>query len=420
MTVTGRAAVPMGIRELVATRVPGRCLASPFYTDREVFELDVEAIFARHWVFVASEPEIPEAGDYVTVQVGTYSVILVRDDDDSIRGFHNVCRHRGSRLLHDPRGSVGNIVCGYHKWTYSVDGTLLHTESPPAGFEPSCFGLKPVHIRTLDGLIFMCLADEAPADFADAADTIGPYLGVHGLKHTKVAAQIDIVEDGNWKLVMENNRECYHCDGHPELICSMFQLYGYAEQDVTGRLRPAFERYQSAEARLEEICSQHDIPVAVQEQLDGRPTGFRVGRSPLDLAGESFSQDGRLVSSKLLGTVPSPQLGHLGLHMQPNSWFHFLSDHVVTFSVLPLAADRTSLRTTWLVHEDAVEGVDYDPAALTRVWQATNAQDSILVSRTQAGVSSPSFEPGPYARTEYQVDAFVRWYIDRLSEYLGQ
>jgi Rieske 2Fe-2S family protein len=119
---------------------------------------------------------------------------------------------------------------------------------------------------------------------------------------------------------------------------------------------------------------------------------------------------------KLLGDLTTARLGDLSLHMQPNSWFHFLADHAVTFSVIPLSAGETLLRTTWLVHEDAVEGTDYDVDALTAVWRATNAQDSALVARTHAGVSSPAYVGGPYSPTENHVEAFVSWYLQRLRQ----
>ncbi len=405
-----------GIAALLAGRVPGRPLESPFYTSREVFDLDLSAVFGRSWIFAATEAEIPEPGDYVTVEVGTWSVIIVRDDDEQVRAWHNVCRHRGARILDEPAGSVGTIVCGYHKWTYGVDGALVHAGQQPPSFDRSCFGLKPVHVRSVAGLIHICLADEPPADFADVAARLEPYLLPHRLREAKVAARVDIVEQGNWKLVMENNRECYHCDGHPELSCSLFPTYGYDEADVPPLLRPAFDRYVRAEADLRRTCEQLGLPFARIEELDDRDSGFRIQREPLDGAGESFSADGRVVSRKVLGDLPSPRLGRLSMHHQPNAWIHVLSDHAVTFSVLPLAPDRTLVRTTWLVHPDAVEGEDYDLEALTNVWRRTNEQDGSFVARAQLGVSSPAYEPGPYTLSEYQVEAFCAWYVDRLRE----
>ena len=405
------------VRDLIANREPGWSLPAPFYTSQECFDLDIKVIFGRHWVFAASEPEIPEPGDYVTVTLGRYSVIVLRDDDGQVRAFHNVCRHRGSRLLNEASGSVGNIVCGYHRWTYATDGRLLHAESQPNSFCKDRFGLGPVAVRSLAGLIFLCLSDTPPGDFDEVAAVVEPYLAVHDPRRTRVAAQVDLIEEGNWKLVMENNRECYHCDGHPELICSVFQLFGYSHDDVTPRLRPVLERYRAAAAALREVCSANGIPVETVEELDTRTTGFRVGRLPLDRAGASFSADGSPLCARLLGDVPSARLGHLSVHLQPNSWFHFVSDHVITFSVLPLAPDRSVLRTTWLVHADAVEGQDYDVDSLTRVWRATNDQDRTLVARTQLGVSSPAYVPGPYSPTEGQVEAFVNWYVGRLRDH---
>ncbi|MGH3412956.1 MAG: aromatic ring-hydroxylating oxygenase subunit alpha [Marmoricola sp.] len=417
MTTLAGPSAESHLSRLVEGRVPGHALDADFYVSNEVFDLDMSAIFARHWLFVASDPEIPEPGDYVTVDIGPYSIIVVRDDDDEVRAFHNVCRHRGSRLLNETSGSVGNLVCGYHQWTYATDGTLLHAGQQPASFDKSCFGLKPVHVARADHLVFVCLAPQPPTDFDDVAARIAPYLAPHRLGRTRVAAQEDLIEEGNWKLVMENNRECYHCEaGHPELTCTFFPTYGYEADQIPQRLMPAHARYLRAETELERACGDRGLPCAAIEEIHGRPTAFRIQREALDGAGESYTRDGTAASRVLLGDLDTARLGRLALHFQPNSWFHFLSDHAVTFSVLPLAADRTLVRTTWLVHEDAVEGVDYDRETLTDVWHHTNAQDSVFVSRAQAGVRSPAYEPGPYAPSEYQVDAFSTWYIERLKE----
>lgn len=407
------------LTELAERRKPGYSLESPFYADREIFELDVAAVFGRQWIFVASEPEVHEPGDFIIVDIGPYSLIVLRDDDGDVNAMHNVCRHRGTRLLNEPRGSVGNLVCGYHQWTYAPDGSLLHAGQQSAGFDASCFGLKRVPVRRVGGLIFVCLSQQPPADFDEVAARISPYLAPHVLERTRVAAQTETIEDANWKLVMENNRECYHCEAsHPELTCVFFPTYGYAVEQIPRRLLPAHARYVKAESRLEQTCQERGFPIAPIEELHGRATGFRVQREALDGAGESYTADGSAASRKLLGDLDVAQLGRLSLHMQPNSWFHVLADHAVTFSIVPLDVNRTLLRTTWLVHEDAQEGVDYDIDTLTDVWTKTNEQDAALVARAQAGVSSPAYEPGPYAPSEYQVDAFTTWYIERVREYL--
>ena len=406
---------------LVERRTVGYPLEGPFYTSSAVFDVDVAAVLGRTWLFVATEAEVREPGDFVTVDLGPYSVIILRDDDDVVRALHNVCRHRGARVLSERSGSVGNIVCGYHRWTYATDGSLLHAGDQAAGFDKSCFGLRPVHVRVVAGLVFACFAEDPPADFDQVIATVSPYLLPHQLHRTKVAAQIDLVEEANWKLVMENNRECYHCEGgHPELICTFFPTYGYAEDQIPTRLLPAHERYKQAEAVLEQACQQRRLPYLAVEDLLGRESAFRVQREALDGAGESYTMDGRAASRRLLGDLDTPGLGRLSLHTQPNAWFHVLADHAVTFSVLPLSVDRTLVRTTWLVHEDAEEGIDYDLDTLTHVWRETNEQDSVFCARAQLGVSSPGYEPGPYAPSEYQVDAFTTWYVDRVKEHLAR
>ena len=417
------AAAPGGVdvAGLLARRVPGHPLESPFYTDPAVFDLDVSGVLARTWLFVATEAEIREPGDYVTVDVGTYSVIVVRDDDEVVRALHNVCRHRGARVLDERAGSVGTIVCGYHRWTYATDGSLLHAGDQPPTFDKGCFGLKQVHVRVLAGLVFVCLADEPPPDFDEVVATVSPYLLPHQLHRTKVAAQVDLVEAANWKLVMENNRECYHCEGgHPELIRTFFPTYGYTEDQIPKRLQPAHQRYLAAEADLEQACEQRGLAYAAVEELRDRVSGFRVQREALDGAGESYTLDGRAACRRLLGDLDSPRLGRATVHTQPNAWLHVLADHAVTFSALPLSVDRTLVRTTWLVHEDAVEGTDYDVEALTHVWRETNEQDSVFCAKAQRGVSSPAYEPGPYAVSERQVDDFTSWYVDRLGEHLAR
>jgi Rieske 2Fe-2S family protein len=406
------------IAALVAQRKRGYSLEAPFYISREIFDLDSELIFGRHWIYAGVEAELPEAGDYFTVVFGCTSVIVLRDDNGDIRAFHNVCRHRGSRLVTAERGFVGKLVCPYHQWTYDLDGSLLHADAMAADFDRRCFSLRPVHLKSLGGLLFICLAEDPPGDFEDMQKEVEPYLAPHGLRDCKVAKQIDIVEAGNWKLTMENNRECYHCGGHPELGRSFFQV-ALATDNVPPSQRRHVERYLRAQEEFKDIWDGIGLPWQPIEKLDDRPTGFRCERVPLDNAGESYTMDTRVASKRLLGSFNSPRLGDLHLHTQPNSWHHFLSDHAITFATLPLSSGRTLVRTTWLVHKDAVEGVDYDVGKLTEVWRVTNDQDSAFVANAQLGSVSPAYVPGPYSSTEHHVEKFCRWYMGRLSAHLA-
>ncbi|HEY3732090.1 MAG TPA: SRPBCC family protein [Steroidobacteraceae bacterium] len=403
------------IARLVAERRPGFSLPAEFYRSPQIYQLDLQAIFSRQWVYVGVEPEIAAPGDLFTVDIGSDSIIIVRDDDGAVRAFHNLCRHRGARLRPQGHAVVGNLVCPYHQWTYSLSGELLHCQHMGADFERARHGLKSVHVRSLGGLIFICLADVPAPGFDEMHATIAPYITPHDLAHTKVAYQKDIIEHGNWKLTMENNRECYHClANHPELTVSLLEFgFGYQPSSDNHEQMQEFYQLLAAKHRYWESCS---LPSLEIDRLEA-PTGFRAVRLPMARAGESQTLDTTAASNRKLAGFTEADLGHLSFWTQPNSWHHFMSDHVVSFSVLPLAPDRTLLRTRWLVHQDAQQGVDYDLKRLTEVWDATNMQDSALVETAQQGIASTAYQPGPYSPfAEGLVDRFCNWYLARLAD----
>ena len=410
------------LKALLRRRKPGYSLEAPFYTSPEIFEADMEIIFGRHWIFVGVDPDIPEPGDAMTLNIGKYAIFLVRDDDNEVRAFHNVCRHRGAPIVHDYKTTVGNLVCRYHSWTYGLDGKLLFAEHMGQDFDPGCHGLKPVHVRSLEGLIFVCLSDDPPEDFDVMAARMAPYLAPHDLKNAKVAFEKDIIEPGNWKLTMENNRECYHCAGnHPELTVPLFAYgFGFAPEELDEHGRKEAEDYAKLVTTSHREWESCGFPSEMVEHLDDMVTGYRTERLPLAGDGESHTSDTKAACKKLLGSINDPKHGALHFWTQPNSWHHFMSDHAVVFSVLPLDAERSLLRTKWLVHKDAVEGVDYDLEDLTHVWNETNDQDRRIVEENAFGIRSPAYEPGPYSmEDEGGVMQFVNWYadfmIDRLS-----
>ena len=144
---------------------------------------------------------------------------------------------------------------------------------------------------------------------------------------------------------------------------------------------------------------------------------FRFVRLPFHEGMLSFTMDGGPASKKLLGELTERDLGSVRMFHVPNNWNHFLADHIIHFRVLPLTHDRTALRTTWLVHEDAVEGIDYDIDRLTEVWNATNLQDARLASVNHQGIRSKAYEPGPYAPSEFMLTNFANWYADKIDAY---
>ena len=410
------------LTDLLERRRPGYSLDAAFYTSEAIFRHDLEAIFGRHWIQVGVEPDVAEPGDAMVVDIGEASVLLVRDDDMAVRAFHNVCRHRGARLVSGDKASVGNIVCRYHSWTYALDGALIHADHMGPEFDRSCHGLKPVHVRCIAGLLFVCLAENPPADIDELARMMTPYLAPHDVAGCRVAFQSDLIEEGNWKLTMENNRECYHCAGnHPELTVPLFEYgFGFAPGTMDEASQAQADRYEGMVRTLHAEWETAGLPSREVEHLADCATGYRAERLPIDRAGESQTIDTKVASRRLLGAFTNPRLGGLSFWTQPNSWHHFMSDHIVTFSVFPLSAERTLLRTKWLVRKEAVEGVDYDLQNLIGVWMATNRQDGELVGIAHAGIRTAAYEPGPYSPyTEGLVEKFVAWYVGRLRAHVG-
>ena len=397
------------LARLLAERKQGYALERPFYTDPEIFEHDLEAVFYREWLFAIPACEIPKAGDFVTHQVGAYGIVIVRGGDGEIRAFHNTCRHRGSVLCKAAKGNNPKLVCPYHQWTYELDGRLLWARDMGADFDPTQHGLKTVHCRELAGLVYLCLAADAP-DFDAFAETVAPYLAVHDLSDAKIAFQSTIVENGNWKLVWENNRECYHCGGNHPSLCRSFSDRPDGGSSTSN---DAFDGDLQAHAdRLE----AQSIPSRFQIAPDLQ---YRVMRLPLLSGARSFTMDLKPAVTRPLGRVTDDGAGTLVKYHYPSTWNHFLPDHSITFRVTPLTATTTEVTTTWLVHKDAVEGRDYDLKRLTEVWVATNDEDRRVVEDNQRGINSPAYEPGPYsALHEEGVIGFVDWYAERMQAWV--
>ncbi len=209
------------IAELLRRRRHGYPLERPFYTDPDFFQADLDLIWYRDWVFVGHDCELAEPGAYLTVQLGAYSVIVVSGRDGRIRALHNSCRHRGSRVCSAEHGVSSRLTCPYHQWTYDLDGRLLAARHMAEDFDKADHGLKPVACESVAGYVFICVAAEPP-DFAAFRGMMEPYFAPHRLSEARVAFESTIIERANWKLVWENNRECYHCRvNHPEL-CKTF------------------------------------------------------------------------------------------------------------------------------------------------------------------------------------------------------
>ena len=392
------------IGALLESRKPGHSLPQALYNDPDAFAFDMEAIYGRSWLLVGFEVELPKPGSYLALTVGPWPILILRDRSGRLRGYHNSCRHRGAQICADGRGASARLVCPYHRWTYELTGQLVHAARMGPDFEPSDYSLKPIHAESVGGVIYICLADDPPP-IAVFQDKFLPLIAPHNLHNAKLAFESTLVEKANWKLVMENARECYHCAGqHPELSAS-FPTGASAYFDF-GEDRHAADYG----ARMGEL----GLPMG---PIEG--DWWEAVRFPLNEGYKSMTMDGQHTVGKLMCEAGGGDIGSLRWAVEPHSFCHATGDHAFMFSVLPLGPNETLVRSKWLVHKDAVEGVDYDLDTLSSLWTATNLQDRDLAENNQRGVNSPGYTPGPYSpEAEALVIRFVDWYCRQAKAYV--
>jgi glycine betaine monooxygenase A len=202
----------------------GGPLEREFYLSSEILNADIDRVWPRHWLYVGHDCVIARPGDWMTWQVGHDTIVVVRNKDNSVRAFHNTCRHRGARICEGERGNTKLFVCPYHAWTYALDGQLRTSTTEEFGIDRSALGLHPVAIQNLNGLLFVALGPE-PVPFHQGATEIAAQMAHQGFADAKLAHKIRYTVKANWKLVFENNRECYHCaHAHPEYVRGTYDV----------------------------------------------------------------------------------------------------------------------------------------------------------------------------------------------------
>ena len=258
------------------------------------------------------------------------------------------------------------------------------------------------------------LGDEFLRAQNDAAESVDCLCS----RRAKVARVIDYEVRANWKLIWENNRECYHCNlNHPQYIKANFDHYNAddASPGIRAQMSQAAAAVEAKWARGGLLPTRKETGMTPFPDAE-RDIWFAANRTPLIEGYVSESMDGRPVAP-LMGDYPDAEVGTLRVRTLPNFWNHSSSDHGVSTRLLPLGPQRTGIRVWWLVDEKAQEGRDYDLAKLMPFWQLTSEQDWEICERQQRGVNSSAYQPGPYSSyKEYNVDGFVRWYLQKASK----
>jgi Rieske 2Fe-2S family protein len=359
-----------------------RTLPGRFYHDPAIWQLEQERIFGRLWVAVGRADQLPDAGHYRTVQVGDESVLLVRGENGVLRAFLNVCRHRGARLCPAERGQTRTLQCRYHAWTYGLDGRLLRAPGlqDTPDFDRSAFGLVPAALDTWEGLVWVSLAADPPpvADqiLPQLTDRLGDAgrLTAYRIGALTVARTLEYKVGANWKVIVENFMECYHCAPmHPELV----------------RLLPAFR--------------------------SGATQEYGLGTRLADDA-EALTVSGRPPAPPFPGLPPGHERHYFGMVVRPNVFLNLLPDHVIVHTLTPLAPDRSRVTCDWLFAPDAVARPGFDPADTVALFDRVNRQDWEVCESVQAGARSRAFAAGG---VYVPIEAHIRGFNDFVLEQLG-
>ena len=400
---------PFHIAALRDAYRPGGPLQRAFYTSPAIHNADLDRIWRRHWLYAGHTCQIPNLGDWMTWSIGADQVLLVHGRDGVVRAFHNVCRHRGARICNAGQGNAKLFVCPYHAWTYDLDGRLRTATEREFGVAREDMGLMPIALRDLGGLLFIALGDN-PVDFDQPAAEIAPAMAHQGFADAKVAHTIRYRVKANWKLVFENNRECYQCDtAHPEYVSGTYD---------TARFDPA--RVAEVEQMTAGAAHRFDAMGLGSAAASSAMTGnfWRVSRAPLMDGWQTQSLDGRPIAPLMgrMRDLDAWSRGTLRCTVFPNFWQHASDDHAVATRLTPIDAMTTEVDVTWFVHRQAQDGRDYDLARLLPFWQRTSEQDWVICEANQLGVASPAYRPGRYSLTrEPNVQQFVDWYLAALA-----
>jgi phenylpropionate dioxygenase-like ring-hydroxylating dioxygenase large terminal subunit len=397
------------VTRALAQHRSGYSLPADLYLRPDVFELEFRVLLARHWIALGHHSLIPGSGDYFLTEVAGESLIVVRDARGQVQVLANVCSHRGSRLVDAPCGAARAFVCPYHAWTFGLDGTLLQASSGP-----SDLGAHPVQrfpVRLVSGIIMTCLGPD-PLDLDPAASAAASFLDPHACAETVVAARMSYPVAANWKLVLENFLECYHCPtGHPEYCRTNPNAYHF-EYGVRGQRFAA----QVAQWWREMREIGHVFGTVDQDCLDPREglEYYTCTRTPLTAGYESATRDGKPVAP-LLGTLTRFDGGETFVGIGPYSYVFGYGDYLVLFRLIPATPASSEMELTWLVAADCdIAGDEAALAELTWLWHVTTEQDVVLTDRNSQGVSSRFYRPGPYVDGEAALTRWSDWYAATL------
>jgi phenylpropionate dioxygenase-like ring-hydroxylating dioxygenase large terminal subunit len=351
------------------------------YRDPEFLEAEKEKIFASSWQIVCHSSDIPDPGDYHTLDFMGEPLVAVRSDGGAVRAFFNVCRHRAARILDGSSGRCsGRIVCPYHAWTYDLDGrlTAVSQRREFAEFSAADYGLKAVETEIYKGFIFVRLQPGSPS----VAEMFAPYeeeLAAYRFEELRPLGRVTLrTRHVNWKNVTDNYSDGMHINvAHPGLTRLFGQSYGIEAAPWVDKM---------------------------WGQLREAPSSQR--------------------SERMYQTV-LPRVAHLPEERQrlwtyfklwPNIAFDIYPDQIDFMQMIPISPTETLIREIAYAHPDERREMRAARYLNWRINRRVSAEDKVLIERVQTGMGSRSYSQGPLGRNEVSLRSFARRMRELLPE----
>ena len=355
------------------------------YWDPALYRAELELLFGRHWLCVAREEELARPGDFLTRTVGPEGLLFARDGEGRLRGFYNLCRHRGTRVVPEASGAARRaFVCPYHAWTYDLSGRLVaarHME-PREGFDRAEYGLYPIRVESRAGFVFANLDERA----RPLAEALGPFFDrfrrFDFAELVRGAGRTYEVE-ANWKVVVENFSECYHCAPvHPTL--NRLTPYTTGANDLT--FHPAEGRSLAA-------------------------GGY------LAFAGDyrSMTRSGYTERPPLPGATDDDRARVYYYVLFPNLLFSLHPDYLMIHRVWPTSPAHSRIENEFYFPRAVAAAAGFDPSDAVELWDEINRQDWAVCELAQAGAASRRWSGGPYSDREAMVRDFDEFVVEELA-----
>ena len=368
------------VRTVESYRQGAHTMPREYYTSPEIFAEERERIHATHWNCVGRASAFAKPGDYQVRSVAGESLILVRDRGGELHAFFNICRHRGTQLCSDHGGQFSETIqCPYHAWTYGLDGRLIGAPhmNEVAGFEKKDFPLHEAAVAEWEGFVFVNV-NELPQAFDQWMAPMTGRLSRFDLPSLRVGHRVRYEVKANWKLVFQNYSECLHCPMiHPEL--SLVLPYTSGANDLTSG--PFLGGYMEIRAPNESAT------------LSGRACGRVVN--------EALTADERRRAYYYT--------------LMPNMALSIHPDYVNFYLLTPVGVDRTIVETEWMFSGTNDSNPEFNPKDAIDFWDVTNRQDWDICERSQLGIQSRRYQPGPYSPRESIPAAWDREYLRMMG-----